>query len=143
MRPNKTYRSLLLAIFLVFAVSVHTAAQGRSPLLDRIVASVRKANPKWHFIPDICTCPPLVPSQSSYAFGDWVRGKVNSRRQVSIYISYVSTSAGAAAWMADLGRRNLKTGWHREPYALADETDLLITDTGYAYLNFRNGSIVV
>ncbi len=138
-----TYRSLLLGIFLIFAASVHSAAQGRSPLLDGIVASVRKANPKWHFIPAVCTCPRLVQSQSSYAFGGWHLEKLTSRRRVSIYISYVPTSASAADWMADRGRRNVETGWHREHYAFANEAYLWTSNTGYAYLYFRNGSLVV
>ena len=138
-----TYRSLLPAILLIFAASVPIAAQGRSPLLDRIVASVRKANPKWHFSPAICTCPGLVPSQSSYAFGDWYLGKLESRRSVSVYISYVPTSASAADWMIDLVQRKVEPGWHRERYPLADEAYLWTSDTGSAYLYFRSGSIVV
>jgi hypothetical protein len=138
-----THRSLFLGIFLIFAASVQAPAQGRSPLLDKIVASVRTANPKWHFIPGVCTCPRLVQSQSAYAFGGWHLGKLTSRRRVSIYISYVPTSTSAADWMADLGRRNVVTGWRREHYAFADEAYLWTSNTGYAYLYFRNGSLVV
>src|SRR6476660_1436669 len=133
MRSNKTYRFLLFGTCLIFAASVHTAAQGRSPLLDKIVESVRKVNPKWHFIPAICTCPVLVPSQSSYAFGAWHFGKLTSDRDVSIYISYVPTSARAADWMADLSRRDVVKEWHRGPYALGDEAYLWNSNTGYGY----------
>lgn len=137
------HRSLFLAIFLIFAGSVPTGAQGRSPLLNRIEASVRKANPKWHFIPGVCTCPPLVQSQSSYAMGGWYLGKLTSSRRVSIYISYVPSPASAADWMAELGRRDVVTGWHREQYAFADEAYLWTSNTGSAYLYFRNGSIII
>jgi hypothetical protein len=37
--------------------------------------------------------------------GDWHLGKLASGRDVSIYISFVPTSASAADWMAELGRR--------------------------------------
>ena len=143
MRPYKTHRSLVLGIFMILAASVDTAAQVRSPLLDRIVASVRKANPKWHFIPAVCMCPSLVQSQSSYAEGAWYLGKLTSRHHVSIYVSYVPTSDSAAKWMADLGRRNVVTGWYREPYPFAEEAFLWTANTGYAYLYFRNGSLIV
>jgi hypothetical protein len=45
--------------------------------------------------------------------------------------------------MADLGRRNVVTGWHREPYAFADDAYLWTSNTGHAILYFRNGSLVV
>jgi len=143
MRPNKTCCSAILGILLIFAASVNTAAQGRSPLLDEIAVSIRKANPKWHFVPAVCTCPALVQSQSSYAEGGWYFRKLTSSRHVSIYISYVPTSASASDWMADLGRRNVVTGWHREPYAFADDAYLWTSNTGHAILYFRNGSLVV
>ncbi len=138
-----TSRSISPAILLILAASVSVAAQGRSPLLDEIVVSVRKASPKWHFIPAVCTCPALVPSQSSYAFGGWHLGKLTSPRRVQIYVSYVPTEAIAADWMSDLGRRNVETGWWRTQYRLGDEASLWTSDSGYAYLYFRSGSIVV
>jgi len=142
MRPNKASLSLLLATVLILAASGQAAAQGRSPLLDKIVASIRKANPKWHFVPAVCCCPLLVQSQSSYAFGGWHFGKLTSRRHVSIYISYVPTSARAAKWMDDLGRREVVTGWHRAPLTFADEAYLWTSKAGYAYLYFRDGSLI-
>jgi hypothetical protein len=138
-----TYRSLFATLFLAMTLSSSAAAQGRSPLLDEIVQSVRQADPQWHFVPGVCTCPALVQSQLSYALGGWHHGKLTSSRHVSIYISYVPTSASAADWMVDLGRRNVVTGWRREPYPFADEAYLWISDNRYAYLYFRNGATVV
>jgi hypothetical protein len=135
MRLNKTYRPLVLGILLLFAWALRTAAQARSPLLDEIVVSVRKANPKWHFVNAVCTCQALVPSQSSYVAGGWYFRKLTSRRHMSVYISYVPTSAAAAEWMAELGRWNLVAGSHREAVNFADEAYLLTSDTGYAILN--------
>jgi len=64
-------------------------------------------------------------------------------RHLSIYISYVPTAKAAADWMIDLRRRNVGTGWRREPYPLADDADLWISDNGYAYLYLRKGTTVV
>jgi hypothetical protein len=75
--------------------------------------------------------------------GAWYLGKLTSRRHVNIYISYVPTAASAAVWMADLGRRDVVTGMHREPYPFADEAYLWTSSTGHAFLYFRNGSLVV
>jgi hypothetical protein len=137
------YRSVFVTIFLILAACLPASAQGRSPLLDKIVASVRKANPKWHFIPGVCTCTRLVPSQTSYAFGGWHPGKLTSRRRVSIYISYVPTTADAADGMAEIGRRDVVSGWQRQRYTFADEAYLWTAENGYAYLYFRKGAIVV
>ena len=137
------HRLLFPALLMILSTSVPSATQGRSSLLNRIVASVKKANPKWHFIPGVCTCPALVRSQSSYAMGGWHLGKLTSRRHVSIYISYVPTPASATDWMADLAQRNVEKGWHREHYPLPDEAYLWTSDAGYAYIYFRSGSIVV
>lgn len=135
-------RSLLLAILLIVSVAGPVAPQGRSPLLDRIVAAVRKANPKWHFI-GVCTCAALVPSQASYAAGGWHLGKLTSTRHVSIYISYVPSLASATDWMSGFGRGDLVTGWQRERYAFADDAFLLTSNIGYAILTFRSGSIIM
>jgi hypothetical protein len=143
MRLNKTYRPVVLGILLLFAWPLRTAAQPRSPLLDEIVVSVRKANPKWHFVNAVCTCPALVPSQSSYVAGGWYFGKLTSRRHMSIYISYVPTSVAAAEWMAELGRWNVVAGSHRQAVTFADEAYLLTSDNGYAIFTFRNGSVIV
>lgn len=138
-----TYRSLLAALCLAVTLSSSVMAQGRSPLLDKIVRSVRHADPQWHFVAGVCDCPALVQAQTSYAFGGWHHGKLTSTRHLSIYISYVPTAKNAADWIIDLARRNAVTGWHRELYPLADDAYLWVLDNRYAYLYFRRGATVV
>jgi hypothetical protein len=133
---------MLPAILLILAAFTPATPQGSSPLLDRIVQSVRKTNPKWHFIPGFCTCPVLVRSQSAYAFGGMYYRKLTSPRRVLIYIASVPTSANATDWMADLRDRNARAGWQREQYWFADEAYLWTVDHGNAYLYFRNGAVI-
>jgi hypothetical protein len=135
-------QSLMLAL-LVLAISTQVGAQGRSPLLDKVVRSVNKHRPSWHFIPGVCTCPPLVPIQTSYAAGGWHPGNITSKRHVSIYISYVASVEDAAQWMAGLSQRDVVEGWRRDRYKLGDESYLWSANDGYSYLYFRKGSVVV
>jgi hypothetical protein len=137
-----THRSILPAILLILAAFTPATPQGSSPLLDRIVQSVRKTNPKWHFIPGFCTCPVLVRSQSAYAFGEMYYRNLTSGHRVLIYIAYVPTSAIAADWMTGLRDRNARAGWQREQYWFADEAYLWTVDHGNAYLYFRKGAVV-
>jgi hypothetical protein len=137
-----THRSILPAILLILAVCAPAVTQGSSPLLETIVQSVRKASPKWHFIPGFCTCTALVQSQSAYAFGDMYYRKLSSRRRVTIYISYVPTFARATDWMADLRDRNSREGWQRQEYRFASEAYVWTVDNGNAYLYFRNGAVI-
>ena len=137
-----THRSILAAILLILAGCTPAEPQGSSTLLDRIAQSIRKANPKWHFISGFCTCPVLVPSQASYAFGVMYYRKWASPRDVLIYIAYVPKSANAADWMADLRDRNARAGWQREQYWFADEAYLWTFDNGHANLYFRDGAVI-
>ena len=133
----------LLLVLMVLAISTPIGAQGRSPLLDKVVSSVNEHEPLWHFIPANCTCPALVPSQISYAMGGWYLGDLTSRRRVTIYISYTPSVQDATQWMEELSQRDLVKGWRRARYELADESYLWSADDGHSYLYFRQGSVAV
>jgi len=45
--------------------------------------------------------------------------------------------------MIDLGRRDVATGWQRKRFPFIEEAYLWTSDSGYAYLYFRNGTIAV
>jgi hypothetical protein len=137
-----TKRSIVFALFLTLAVPVTTVAQGRSPLLDKVVQSVEGTNPKWHLILGFCTCPVLVRSQVTYAFGDMYYGKLSSPRRVSIYISYVPTPAIARDSMADLRDRNDTARYLRKDYMIGDEAYLWTFENGTASLYFRSGAAI-
>src|SRR6266511_4278233 len=139
MRKSQT---LMLAL-VVFTASIQVGAQGRSPLLDKVVRSVKKQRPLWYFIPGVCTCPALVSNQLSYAMGGWHLGGVASKRDVTIYIAYVPSVEDAAEWMEGLTKWNVAEGWHRDRYPLGDESYLSSADDGYSYLYFRKGSVVL
>jgi hypothetical protein len=138
-----TNRSLLMALLLLVVAPTSGVAQGRSPLLDKIVRSVRGANSSWHFLPGFCTCPTLVRSQTAYAFGDMYHRRISDHRHVIIYIGYVPTTALAADWLRDLRDRNAANGWRRDEYKFADEAYLFWTsDAGSASLSFRRGAAI-
>ena len=139
MRKSKT----LLLILIVLTASTPGSAQGRSPLLDKIISSIEKHQPLWYFIPGVCTCPALVPNQLSHAMGGWHLGGLASKRDVTIYISYVPSVEDAAEWMEGLTKWNVAEGWHRDRYPLGDESYLSSADDGYSYLYFRKGSVVL
>jgi len=134
---------ILLLVSMVLAASTQVGAQGRSPLLDNVVRSVKQHQPAWQFIPGVCTCPLLVPSQISYAMGGWHLGDITSKRRVTIYISYLPSVQDAAKWMAGLSQQDVVEGWRREKYMLGDESYLWSADDGYSYLYFRQGSLAV
>jgi hypothetical protein len=127
---------------LTLAAPISAAAQGDSPLLDKIVRSVRESNPKWHFIPGFCTCPVLVRSQSAYAFGYMYYRELTSSSRVSIYISYMPTTAIANDWMKDICDRNATARYLREQFGFADEAYVWTFDNGNASLYFRNGAVI-
>jgi hypothetical protein len=133
----------LLLVVMVLAASTQLGAQGRSPLLDEIVRSVKNHRPAWHFIPGVCTCPVMVPNQISYAMGGWDLGDITSKRRVTIIISYVPSVQDVAQWMAGLSQQDVVDGWRREKYKLGDESYLWSADDGYSYLYFRQGSLAV
>ena len=136
-------RSLLMALLLLVIAPTSGVAQGRSPLLDEVVRTVRGANPTWHFVPGFCTCPALVPSQTAYAFGDMYHRKISDHRHVMIYIGYVPTRALATNSLRDLRDRNAANGWRRDEYKFADEAYLFWTsDVGGASLYFRRGPAI-
>src|SRR5258705_12824570 len=85
MRKSQT----LMLVLLVFTASIQVGAQGRSPLLDKVVKSVKKHRPLWYFIPGVCTCPALVSNQLSYAMGGWHLCGVASKRHVRVYVSTI------------------------------------------------------
>ena len=139
MRKSQT----LMLVLLVFTASIQVGAQGRSPLLDKVVKSVKKHRPLWYFIPGVCTCPALVSNQLSYAMGGWHLGGVASKRHVSVYVSTVPSVEDAAEWMEDLSQRKVVAGWRRDRYMLGDESYQWSSDDGYSYIYFRKGSVVV
>ena len=139
-------RSILFALFLL-SVPVTTGAQGRSPLLDKVVHSVEAANPKWHLIPGVCDCPVLVRPQMAYALGSLYYRRLSSGRRVMIYIAYVSTAAIATDSMAELRKVNdtapyRRKGYLREDYMIADEAYLWTYENGTAALYFRSGTAI-
>jgi hypothetical protein len=136
--------SLLLALLLSVTAPTSSIAQGRSPLVDKVVQSVTDANPKWHFLPGFCTCPALVRSQTAYGFGVMYYGQISDHRDVMIYVSYVPTTALAAHWLHDLRDRNAANGWRRDDYNFADEAYLFwASDPAGASLYFRRKAAIV
>ena|SRR2546428_3464590 len=138
-----TNRLIELALLLLVVAPTSGVAQGRSPLLNKIVRSVRRANRTWHFLPGFCTCPTLARSQTAYAFGDMYYRKISDHRDVLIYIGYVPTKALAADWLGDLRDRKAVNEWRRDEYKFADEAYLFWTyDAGGASLYFRCGAAI-
>jgi len=133
----------LLLVLMVLASSPEVGAQGGSPLLDKVVRSVKKHKPLWHFIPGVCTCPPLVPTQSSYAAGVWHPGEITSTRRVGIYIAYLRSVQDAAQWTSGLSQQQVVEGWRRDKYKLGDESYLWTANDDYGYLYFRQGRLAV
>jgi len=133
--------------FVLLLLATTTAlikAQGRSPLLDRVVRSIKREEPRWRFIPGVCTCPPLVSGQRSYAAGGWYLEEAGERRHVSIYVSYVPSAQLAAEWMESMSRWPVAEGWRGEKYSLGDEAYLSRNQDGTnSTVSFRKGKIVV
>jgi len=46
---------VLCLTFLLITTTAILKAQGRSPLLNRIVQSVKRKEPRWQFTPGVCT----------------------------------------------------------------------------------------
>lgn len=136
---------LCLSLLLLTLTSVPIEAQGRSPLLDKVVHSVKKKAPQWHFIPGVCTCPPLVPSQKSYASGGWhLEDRKGKPRHVGIYVSEVPSAEEATAWMEGVSWREVAAGWQRERYWLGDEASLLRNEDGTSStIYFRTGHVII
>ena len=138
--------SMLFALFLLI-LTVTTAAQVRSPLMDKIVHSVQAKDPNWNFHTAVCTCPALVRPQIEYAAGSLHYHKQSSTRFVPIYIAYVPTAAVAMDSMAELVKVNdtapyRRKDFTREDYLIADEAHLWTYENGTAALYFRSGTAI-
>ncbi len=137
--------ALFLTLLLVPTIAMPIKAQGRTPLLSKIVRLVKKQEPQWEFIYGVCTCPPLVPSQKYYTTGGWHIGLgKDNPRDVNIYISYVPTVKEATEWMESMSRWKLGEGWRREKYNLGDEAYLSRNpDKNGGSIYLRKGRIIV
>lgn len=136
--------SLFLVFLLVLTTTMPIKAQGRTPLLNKVVRLVKKQEPQWRFIYGVCTCPPLVPSQKSYTAGGWYIELGRDKPRVDIYISYVPTVKEAEDWMESMSRWKLPEGWRKEKYLLGDEAYLTRTpDKANDFIQLRRSNIII
>ena len=136
---------LALTIICLSFAPLPLRAQGESHLVTTVEHAIKEKEPKWQYIRGICTCPPLIPTQTRVDVTEWVRkGKAGQRESINIDFYEVASSADAAQWMTRFDRGEVSKDWQANRYELGDESYLLKYRNGSRYsIYFRKNHIVV
>ena len=98
--------------------STHRATRS---ILAKVENSVRTREPRWGYIPGVCTCGALIPDQREIILGDWERkGAKGQRESVNVEIYEAGSCEGLAGWLNRSARGEVWHGWRGQKYDLGD-----------------------